>query len=173
MTNQPLEAVCSNRISMPQMFLGYWINEERGWFDTWKDAAPEIDAEPTHWMPLPLSTQTRGSMTMAWRYQPVFTEHAGERSCSLCEVYFDDAGNFTSWTESEAIAPGGDDLDALTADIARMMADAFSYEPVRFSDLKPGMRFARRISMEDRQALAEFVEHSADAFKRAPKPLDN
>lgn len=31
---------------------------------------------------------------MPWRYQPVFTEQDGERNYTLCEVYFDEAGNF-------------------------------------------------------------------------------
>ena len=78
---------------------------------------------------------------MGWRYQPVFTEQDGERSYSLCEVYFDDAGNLTGWTESEMIAPGGEDIEVLTADLSRMMVDAMSYEPMRFSDLKSGMTF--------------------------------
>ena len=92
---------------------------------------------------------------MGWRYQPVFTEQDGERSYSLCEVYFDDAGNITGWTESEKIAPGREDIEVLTADLSRMMVDAMSYEPMRFSDLKSGMTFKHKVSMEDRQGLAE------------------
>jgi hypothetical protein len=53
------------------------------------------------------------------------------------------------------------------------MVDAMSYEPMRFSDLKSGMTFKDKVSMEDRQGLADFVEHSVDAFKRAPKPAPN
>jgi hypothetical protein len=110
---------------------------------------------------------------MGWRYQPVFTEQDGERSYSLCEVYFDDAGNITGWTESEKIAPDREDIEVLTADLSRMMVDAMSYEPMRFSDLKSGMTFKHKVSMEDSQGLADFVEHSFDAFKRAPKPAPN
>jgi hypothetical protein len=44
---------------------------------------------------------------------------------------------------------------------------------MRFSDLKSGMTFKHKVSMEDRQGLADFVEHSVDAFKRAPKPAPN
>jgi hypothetical protein len=44
---------------------------------------------------------------------------------------------------------------------------------MRFSDLKSGMTFKHKVSMEDSQGLADFVEHSFDAFKRAPKPAPN
>jgi hypothetical protein len=47
------------------------------------------------------------------RYQPVFIEQDGDRSYSLCEVYFDDAGNLTGWTESEKIALGREDIEVL------------------------------------------------------------
>lgn len=107
---------------------------------------------------------------MAWRYQPVFTEQDGERSYTLCEVYFDDLGFLTDWTENEMVAPGGAELEELTADLSRMMVDALSYEPVRFTDLKPGMRLLRKISMQDRQELADFVEDMKDTIKRTPKP---
>jgi hypothetical protein len=79
------------------------------------------------------------------RYQPVFIEQDGDRSYSLCEVYFDDAGNLTGWTESEKIALGREDIEVLTADLSRMMVDAMSYEPMRFSDLKSGMTFKHKV----------------------------
>ena len=110
---------------------------------------------------------------MSWRYQPVFIEQDGERFYSLCEVYFDDAEKFIGWTECEAIAAGGEDMERLTNDLARMMTDAFSWEPVRFTDLKLSIIFKRRISMEYRNRLADFVGHTADAFKRAQKPIIN
>lgn len=110
---------------------------------------------------------------MSWRYQPVFTEQDGERSYSLCEVYFDEAGKLETWTENEAIAPGGSTVEDLTGDIAHMMADAYSWKPVRFSDLKPGFVFEKAISMEEGQRLADFIEHTKEAFARAPAPRNN
>lgn len=110
---------------------------------------------------------------MSWRYQPVFIEENGERYYSLCEVYFDAKDKLETWTEESSIAPGGADPEELTGDLARMMVDAFSYVPVRFADLKVGMVFERKVSMADRHALAEFVEHTKDAFKRQPKPTPN
>lgn len=110
---------------------------------------------------------------MSWRYQPVFTEQDGLRSYSLCEVYFDAEGNFNGWTETEAIAPGGEEIEELSGDLARMMVDALSWEPVRFSDLKSGMVFRPRISMDERRRLADFVDHTKGAFKPGNEPKPN
>lgn len=110
---------------------------------------------------------------MPWRYQPVFVEEDGERIYSLCEVYFDDAGNFERWTASAAMAPSGENVEELTNDLARMMTDAFAYKPVRFSDMKPGMIFEQRISMEERRNLADYIDETRDAIRRAPPPRTN
>jgi hypothetical protein len=104
---------------------------------------------------------------MGWRYQPVFTEQDGERSysLSLCEVYFDNAGNLTGWTESEKIAPGREDIEVLTADLSRMMVDAMSNEPMRFSDLKSGMTFKHKVSMSRKKDPAVLI------FRMCERPV--
>lgn len=39
------------------VMMGFWLaldnSAEQGWYDYWNDSAPPIDADPTHWMPLP------------------------------------------------------------------------------------------------------------------------
>jgi hypothetical protein len=41
----------------PQVAIGFWLEDEdpaeSGWYDYWNDSAPPIDADPTHWMPIP------------------------------------------------------------------------------------------------------------------------
>lgn len=108
---------------------------------------------------------------MPWRYQPVFTEQDGERTYSLCEVYFDEAGAFKGWSENEMVAPGGAELEELTGELTRMLVDAMSYVPVRFSDLKPGMRLPPRVTIDERNSLADFIDNTKGMFKRAPKPI--
>lgn len=108
---------------------------------------------------------------MSWRYQPVFTEQDGHKYYSLCEVYFDDAGDFNGWTANDSIAPGGCKIEELSGDLARMMVDALSWEPIRFSDLKPGFVFRARISMDERKDLVDFVEQTKESFKPENKPL--
>lgn len=110
---------------------------------------------------------------MPWRYQPVYTEDEHGRNYSICEVYFDDAGKFERWTTNSAIEPNGEDMESLTADITRMLVDAYAWEPVRYQDIGPGCVFRARISMDDRNNLAEYIEHTNGAFKRAPKPTPN
>lgn len=111
---------------------------------------------------------------MPWRYQPVYTEDAdGERVYSLCELYFDDAGNFTKWTANDAVPPGGDDFESLTADLTRMLVDAYSWVPVRFDAIQVGFVFQKRVSQEDRNNLADYIEEVKDTFKRQPPPTPN
>lgn len=110
---------------------------------------------------------------MPWRYQPVYTEDEMGRSYSLCEVYFDDAGSLTKWTVNPAIEPRGEDMESLTADLSRMLVDAYSWMPIRFEDIRAGVVFQKRVSQEDRNDLAAFIEHTKDAFKRQPSPVTN
>jgi hypothetical protein len=109
---------------------------------------------------------------MPWRYQPVWVEYDDERTYTLVEAFFDDAGNLTYWTEGDS-CPDGEDIEAVTADLNRMIVDALSWEPVRREDLTVGMTFRARISMDDRRAVADYVEANADAMKRQAKPLTN
>jgi hypothetical protein len=109
---------------------------------------------------------------MPWRYQPVYLDEDGDPAYTLVEVYFDEAGNFTSWAEGDA-APMGADVETLTEDLNRMLVDAICWEPVKVSDLAPGMKFTPRVSMEDRRAVADFVDANASTMKRHPKPARN
>jgi hypothetical protein len=96
---------------------------------------------------------------MPWRYQPVFVEEGGERTLTLVEAYFDEAGRFTGWTEGDS-CPAGEDVEELSKDLNRMIVDALSWEPVRRDLLRPGMEFTARISMDDRKAVADYVEEN-------------
>jgi hypothetical protein len=85
---------------------------------------------------------------MTWRYQPVTFETDRDKETTLVEVYFDDDGNLTTWTDlvgacGGSIAPGGESIGDLRADLARMLADAYKWMPVRYEDLRPGMTFER------------------------------
>lgn len=107
----------------------------------------------------------------SWRYQPVYTEDESGRSYGMCEVHFDDSGRLDGWTESASISPGGEDMEALTSDIVRMLTDAYSWKPVRHADIHIGMAFEPAISMDDRRGIADFIEHSVGTFKRVPTPI--
>jgi hypothetical protein len=96
-----------------------------------------------------------------WRYQPIFQEHDGERYYSLCEVYFDEDEKLSSWTAKAEMAPIGEDVADLVGSLSRMWVDALSWEPVRFSDLKPGMIFERKLANEERKSLAARLEQFA------------
>src|SRR3954464_14531289 len=115
----------------------------------------------------------KGCKPMAWRYQPVFTEHDGQPFFSVCELYFNDAGKLERWTHCPAVTPNGDSIEELTAKVILMMTDVLSWKPVQFSDLRPGMALERVLSMDDRRKLADAIEHSADAFRRVPPPADH
>ena len=111
---------------------------------------------------------------MSWRYQPVtFIETiAGvdETVYQLCEVYLDDAGKLDKWTDPPGICPTGEEnLSSLTQDLTRMLVDAYCWAPVKFADLKPGMKFRRRATMKQREALATFVEMIGHNLSEATK----
>lgn len=109
---------------------------------------------------------------MSWRYQPIWSEDAAGKAFTLIEIHFDAAGNLDGWTEDDC-SPMGEDWEELTKDLNRMLVDAMCWFPVRRSDLCPGFKFTPRVSMDDRRAVADFVEHSAEAMKRQPKPANN
>lgn len=109
---------------------------------------------------------------MPWRYQPVFEDQDGERSFYMCEVYFDDAGNFNRWSDM-GVSPGGEDLEDMTADMTRMLVDAYSWKPARFSELRPGYVFERRIAMDERNKLADYINEVKDTFQRQPPLQQN
>ena len=77
---------------------------------------------------------------MTWHYLPVYVEHEGSREYSICEVYRDDKGRLTNWTERRAIAASGDTPRELQGDLQHMLNDLARWEPVRFSELAVGMQ---------------------------------
>lgn len=90
-----------------------------------------------------------------WRYQPVYVEETVsapephvERTMSLCEVYLDESGRLTGWTENRAMAPQGETVDELVGDLTRMLSDANRWEPVPYDALEVGMTFERRLDAE-------------------------
>ena len=103
----------------------------------------------------------------------MFIEEDGERLYSLCEVHFDEAGRLSSWTENSDMAPSGSDIDDLTGDLARMLNDAFCWKPIRFSDLHVGIIFEPRISMDQRRAMADYIDEVKDTYKKSPSPITN
>lgn len=109
---------------------------------------------------------------MSWRYQPVWIEDDHGRTYTMIEVYFDEAGNFTRWTDGDS-CPAGETQDELSSDLHRMLIDAMCWVPAKRDDLQPGFRFERRVSMEDRLALIDFVGETKDAMERQPKPTPN
>jgi len=103
---------------------------------------------------------------MTWRYQPVWIEDPdGSTVFGLCEVYFDDAGKLSAWTEEYAMAPGGDTLDDMRGEISQMFADAYKWRPVRFVDIHVGMTFDRAITQDEAEALADTIDRYGAAFQ--------
>lgn len=76
-----------------------------------------------------------------WRYQVVFQDDPGGRCYTLCECHFDADDRLVAWTERPAMEPSGETPDELRGDLARMLADAYKWEPVKYDDLEPGMTF--------------------------------
>lgn len=109
---------------------------------------------------------------MPWRYQPVWDGNDEDPAYTLVEVHFDEHGNFTAWAEGDAV-PMGEDVEGLTADLHHMLVDAICWVPVLRSELKPGIKFVPRVSMDDRRAVADYVEANSAAMKRQPKPSSN
>jgi hypothetical protein len=101
-----------------------------------------------------------------WRYQPVVMS---DGAYLLCEVHVNADGSLRAWTDPGIYPSGyGDDaLGELTGDICRMLLDAYAWHPVRNTDLRAGMRFARAITMEQRNALADFTQRIAHNTEQA------
>lgn len=106
-------------------------------------------------------------ISAGWRYQPVYVEEGDEFIVSLCEVYFDNDGKLSAWTEDAEMSPSGSSIDELSRDLVHMLSDAYKWRPVRFSDLRPGMTFERAIPQDEAERLADFIEATADIHKRA------
>ena len=81
-----------------------------------------------------------------WRYQAVYVEEEAEcfkkTSFKICEVYLNEKGELWRWTDP--VMPSGENIDELIADLEYMLADASTWKPVVFEDLKEGMVFERR-----------------------------
>ena len=92
---------------------------------------------------------------MTWRYQPVYVEHeSGERTYSLCEVYFDAAGRLERWTQEPMMTPSGHDIADLTGTLGLMLRAARRWEPVLFSDLHTGMALrSQRVARAKRKII--------------------
>ena len=80
---------------------------------------------------------------MSWRYQAVWREDEGERFYSVAEVYFDEDGRLTAWTEDPLIAPGGESPGDLIWSVQAMATDCWNWKPVAFEALQVGMIFER------------------------------
>jgi len=100
-------------------------------------------------------------MSGGWRYQPVYVVEDEQKVFSLCELYFDDDGRLSQWTERSAIEPKGFTLDDLQGDLVHMLMDAWKWVPVEFSKLKVGMVLQRAITQESSEALAELIERTS------------
>lgn len=81
---------------------------------------------------------------MSFRYHPVYVENALGTTYSLCEVYLDESGSLSSWTENPAMTPVGNDMDDLKGSLIKMLFEADKWEPVKHDDLHVGMKFNRR-----------------------------
>ncbi len=106
-----------------------------------------------------------------WRYQPVWGEDPGGRWFGLCEVSFDKDDNLTGWTESPFCHPQGETMEELSRDLTQMIMDKYRWKPVKFDDLKPGMRFERAIDQETMNDIADLVDQTNDSLKKAQAAL--
>lgn len=59
-------------------------------------------------------------MTMHWNYRIVQKFVEGENLHEMYEVYYDDDGKITAWTEGP-VAPSGETFEGLVHDLDRMM----------------------------------------------------
>jgi hypothetical protein len=98
---------------------------------------------------------------MSWRYQPVWFDDGVSKAFALIEVFFDENGELDGWT-ADPHAAIGEDIEDLGAELARMVMDAKCWRPVAYKDLKPGFQFEALVSMEEREALADFVDAVGD-----------
>lgn len=115
-----------------------------------------------------MSTDNKGR----WRYQPVIvTEADNSITYLICEVHCNADGTLCSWTKQsvQGLYAVGDTLGELTADLCRMLVDAYSWVPIPFKDLRVGATFERAITMKQREALAQFAER----FVRRFQPPEN
>jgi hypothetical protein len=104
-----------------------------------------------------------------WRYQPVIYEDVRGDYVQIHECYFDDNRKLTRWS-ADPVTAGGETVDELTKDLCRMLVDAYSWEPVRHSDLRVGMTFTAKITMEQRDALAKLttaIAHNSGEARKA------
>lgn len=101
---------------------------------------------------------------MSWRYQPVYVEENGERIYSICELHFNDEGEFTHYTDAQT-APAGESIDSLSTDLVRMAVDAWSWQPVEYSQLQAGFKFEPRLPLDERCAIADYLDNTVDVFK--------
>ena len=106
---------------------------------------------------------------MSWRYQPVFVEDAKENVgvFILIEVHFDEHERLKSWTGEDGITPVGEAPQELTSDLCRMLVDAYAWQPVKFRDLKVGMKFNRALTRRQREELAKMAEALAHNCRTA------
>lgn len=110
---------------------------------------------------------------MPWRYQPVWTDHRGERMYSLVEVHFEKGSDaLVRWTANCAMTPYGDDQQELCGCLAMMLADAYKWKAVPFLEMRPGMTFERAISQDKADQIADMIDAMAEASDIASKELN-
>ena len=109
---------------------------------------------------------------MSWRYQVVMDSQESlgviETTYSLCEIHVNDNEELEGWTRP-SLSPSGETLGELTMDICRMMVDAYCWEPVAVADLKPGMQFVRKATLQQREAVASMVRMAGHNLNEATK----
>jgi hypothetical protein len=119
---------------------------------------------------------------MTWRYQPVFDDSGTTKFSTgdtnvmwLCDVYFDESGALKHWRDATYVdgddsdptsSPCGATPEELVDNLARMMADAVRWAPVRYSDLKSGMTFEPLMPQSDAMALVESLKAMALAGRK-------
>lgn len=114
---------------------------------------------------------------MKWRFQPVWLDEPTGKVFVLCEVYFDDDGTLSHWTdlnhESSQQPPVGNDIADLTGELTRMLVDAYCWIPVAYSSLRVGMTFEPTITAAQRESLARMVDswnHNISATRSVTEP---
>lgn len=77
-----------------------------------------------------------------WRYQPVYVnEDKDTKVYSICEVYLDEKGNLSSWTEDRYMYPYGETTEELQDVLKMMLSDVQKWKPVDFKQMKIGLEF--------------------------------
>lgn len=96
---------------------------------------------------------------VTWRYQVVTLGGGGcDVSFSFCHVCLDADGKLASWSNDVEYSPRGRCVSELTADVARLLVDAYRWKPVAFHALRFGMKFERGISEEQVGALQAILD---------------